>query len=59
MPLIQSHEDTLFAFHEENKGLSETDVMIHGIDRKGETTYRAVQDRMFIFHDNDLYLVKY
>ncbi len=33
--------------------------MIHGIDRKGETTYRAVQDRMFIFHDNDLYLVKY
>lgn len=54
--LIQNHENTLFAFHEEHK---ETDVMIHGIDRKGETTYRAVQDRMFIFHDNDLYLVKY
>lgn len=57
--LIQSHEDTLFSFHEEHKGLSETDVMIHGIDRKGETTYRAVQDRIFIFSDNDLYLVKY
>ncbi|MGV2325151.1 hypothetical protein ACTHGW_06065 [Bacillus velezensis] len=57
--LIQNHEDNLFAFHEESKGLSEADVMIHGIDRKGKTTYRAVQDRMFIFHNNDLYLVKY
>lgn len=33
--------------------------MIHGIDRKRETMYRAVQDRMFIFNDNDLYLVKF
>ncbi|MCP6680737.1 hypothetical protein [Bacillus nakamurai] len=57
--LIQNNEDNLFAFHEENKGLTEADVIIHGIDRKGKTTYRAVQDRIFIFNDNDLYLVRH
>ncbi|MCR9040017.1 hypothetical protein QRX25_18945 [Bacillus sp. L381] len=56
--LIQNHEDNVFAFHEESKGLSEADVMIHGIDRKEETAYRAVQNRIFIFNGNDLYLVK-
>lgn len=57
--LIQNHEDNVFAFHEESKGLSEADVMIHGIDRKEETAYRAVQNRIFIFNGNDLYLVKF
>ncbi|KXZ13072.1 hypothetical protein P4T89_09990 [Bacillus nakamurai] len=57
--LIQNPEDKLFAFHEVNEGLKEADVLIQGIDRKGKTTYRAVQDQIFILNDNVLYLVKH